>query len=69
MYRAFEALISCPVCKQIEFLLICDGEPALYHNYHRTNGEIYHGDCKQPCRLFNLSYDKSPFQLKEGVRS
>jgi hypothetical protein len=51
-----QVLVSCPSCKQIEFLPVVDGNKIDPHSaYHQKDEKLYHKDCPEPCRLFSMA--------------
>ena len=54
MVQTREVIVSCPDCKQMDFLTIIGSSIDLSHHYHRDNGSIYHRDCPNPCHLFQM---------------
>lgn len=62
MIKLSQVLITCPCCKQMEFLQVLEGNkleppPA----YHQKGENLFHKDCPEPCRLFSMSI--SPITL------
>jgi len=47
-------LVICPSCKQIDFLDAYKECLEINSAYSRNNGDVYHRQCRKPCRFFAL---------------
>ncbi len=53
-----EIIVICPSCKQLEFLEVLNGYVLPHSSYHRNNGHVFHKNCPEPCRLFQMPYTR-----------
>ena len=49
-----EIIVTCPSCKQLEFLEVFNGRGQPNSAYRRNNGHVFHKNCPEPCRLFQI---------------